>query len=152
MLNMVIFLSLHCAKTKAICCRELILGMENSHVGLRLTSSLCHTIPGEYKFGPKDLASAQHSLQFCSSSCPASHLWPQHLLKMSQQLPEFDRQIQFADYCNHLKRQGVGGEGRVGRKEVFKMCLFLCSQIHTNSTHILTIHLIEIITYLFKHC
>lgn len=99
-------------KQKAICCRALTLGTENSHMGLRLTSSLCHMIPGEYKFGPKDLALVQHLLQFCSSSCFASHLWLQHLLKMPQQLPAFHQQIQFADYCNHSKQHG----GRGGRE------------------------------------
>lgn len=122
--------------------------MENSHMGLRLTSWLCYMTPDEYKFGPKDLASVQYLLRFCSSSCPASHLWPQHLLEMSRQLSDLSLQIQCADYCKHVK-QGVGDTARVGykRKEFsLKMCLFLC--------HIQTITrfwpFTEITTYLFN--
>lgn len=105
--------------------------LENSRMGLRLTLSLCHTIPGEYKFGPKDLASVQHLLRFCSSSFPASPLWPRHLLEMSQQLSDLSLKMQFADYCKHLKQaRGWGGVMvRMGRKEnniLLKMCLFLC--------------------------
>nr|KAF6426411.1 hypothetical protein HJG59_009119 [Molossus molossus] len=38
------------------------------------TSSLCSLILGEYSFGPKDLASEQHSLQFCTWTCRCSLL------------------------------------------------------------------------------
>lgn len=97
-------------------------------MGLRLTSWLCYMTPDEYKFGPKDLASVQHSLRFCSSSCPASHLWPQHLLEMSRQLSDLILQIQYADHCKHVK-QRVGNMVRIGYKRKqfsLKMCLFLC--------------------------